>query len=263
LPWRILGRIVHRSDKSKRAQAVANLRKQLRVAANSAAAISRGSRRGAAAVHAAAPPVPYDECWKRAVDEIGRCVRTAEQLGVIIGIENVWNRFLLSPWRCAPSAKRSAATASKPTLDVRQRQFTVSRRTGFAFSGAKAGRTAPVPMRPAHQGLPAHTLPWRREGEARQVRQVCQSIAKGSAWAGAYAFWTSAKATSRRRLDGRTRQVGFHGYLTAEMLPPYRGVVARTSKALDRFMGKAVRTGELKPFCFGYFFWRSAMMALI
>lgn len=39
----------------------------------------------------------YEECWQRSQDEIGRLATHAEQLGVRIGIENVWNKFLLSP----------------------------------------------------------------------------------------------------------------------------------------------------------------------
>jgi len=41
--------------------------------------------------------VPYDECYKRTV-AFGRAIaRTAEKLGVTACLENVWNRFLLSP----------------------------------------------------------------------------------------------------------------------------------------------------------------------
>lgn len=41
--------------------------------------------------------VPYDVCYDRAKDAVGQLVGTAEELGVAIGIENVWNKFLLSP----------------------------------------------------------------------------------------------------------------------------------------------------------------------
>ncbi|MET0263942.1 MAG: sugar phosphate isomerase/epimerase family protein [Rariglobus sp.] len=41
--------------------------------------------------------VPYADAYNRARDFIAAAVPRAESLGVTIGIENVWNKFLLSP----------------------------------------------------------------------------------------------------------------------------------------------------------------------
>ena len=41
--------------------------------------------------------VPYDVCYARAQESIKALIPTAEALGVTICIENVWNKFLLSP----------------------------------------------------------------------------------------------------------------------------------------------------------------------
>ena len=41
--------------------------------------------------------IPYDVCYERAKEAVNQLVGTAEQTGVAIGIENVWNKFLLSP----------------------------------------------------------------------------------------------------------------------------------------------------------------------
>jgi L-ribulose-5-phosphate 3-epimerase len=41
--------------------------------------------------------VPYDVALERIRQGIGRLAPTAERLGVTLGIENVWNRILLSP----------------------------------------------------------------------------------------------------------------------------------------------------------------------
>jgi len=41
--------------------------------------------------------VPYDVAYERAQKGIGELASTAERLGVTIALENVWNRFLLSP----------------------------------------------------------------------------------------------------------------------------------------------------------------------
>ena len=43
------------------------------------------------------PIVPYDVCWDRALAAMKRLAPIAEEYGVHIGIENVWNKFLLSP----------------------------------------------------------------------------------------------------------------------------------------------------------------------
>lgn len=40
---------------------------------------------------------PYDQAYQRAKDAISKLVPEAERLKVSIGIENVWNKFLLSP----------------------------------------------------------------------------------------------------------------------------------------------------------------------
>jgi hexulose-6-phosphate isomerase len=45
--------------------------------------------------------VTYDECWLRSTDEIKKALPLAEKLQVKIGIENVWNNFLLSPMEAA------------------------------------------------------------------------------------------------------------------------------------------------------------------
>ncbi len=43
------------------------------------------------------PVVPYDVCYERARAAVRQILPTAQQLGVTLSIENVWNKFLLSP----------------------------------------------------------------------------------------------------------------------------------------------------------------------
>jgi L-ribulose-5-phosphate 3-epimerase len=45
--------------------------------------------------------VTYTECWERSVAEIRKALPMAEECGVKIAIENVWNNFLLSPIEAA------------------------------------------------------------------------------------------------------------------------------------------------------------------
>lgn len=44
---------------------------------------------------------PYDEAWKLSVEGIRKVLPLAEQCGVAIAVENVWNNFLLSPLEAA------------------------------------------------------------------------------------------------------------------------------------------------------------------
>jgi hexulose-6-phosphate isomerase len=41
--------------------------------------------------------ISYDTCYKRATEAVAKLVPTAEKLDVTIAVENVWNKFLLSP----------------------------------------------------------------------------------------------------------------------------------------------------------------------
>lgn len=45
--------------------------------------------------------VTYVECWQRSSAEIRKAIPLAEELGVKIAIEDVWNNFLLSPLEAA------------------------------------------------------------------------------------------------------------------------------------------------------------------
>ena len=41
--------------------------------------------------------IPYDVCYERVTEAVKQIIPAAEQTRVVIGIENVWNKFLLSP----------------------------------------------------------------------------------------------------------------------------------------------------------------------
>lgn len=45
--------------------------------------------------------VSYSDAYQRSTEEIRKCIPLAEELGVAIAIENVWNAFLLSPLEAA------------------------------------------------------------------------------------------------------------------------------------------------------------------
>jgi hexulose-6-phosphate isomerase len=43
------------------------------------------------------PKVMYRDAWTRSLDRVKKLAEDAERIGITIGIENVWNKFLLSP----------------------------------------------------------------------------------------------------------------------------------------------------------------------
>jgi hexulose-6-phosphate isomerase len=43
------------------------------------------------------PAVPYDDCWRFALDSLNALKDKAASMHVRLGLENVWNRFLMSP----------------------------------------------------------------------------------------------------------------------------------------------------------------------
>ncbi len=45
--------------------------------------------------------VSYDECWTRSAEAIRKVIPLAKEMKIKIGIENVWNNFLLSPMEAA------------------------------------------------------------------------------------------------------------------------------------------------------------------
>lgn len=45
----------------------------------------------------AVPEVPYDKMWRLSQEGILEAASRAEDCGIIIGVENVWNKFLYSP----------------------------------------------------------------------------------------------------------------------------------------------------------------------
>ena len=89
-------------DAESRAQAKVVLEKQIRVASQlgiGAVLVVPGSV-GADFIPGC-EALSYDKVWDRATEFISNALPLAKELGVDIGIENVWNKFLLSPLEMA------------------------------------------------------------------------------------------------------------------------------------------------------------------
>jgi hexulose-6-phosphate isomerase len=64
------------------------------------------------------PQVRYADAYARSQDAVGQLARRAESLGMRIGVENVWNRFLLSPLEMARFIDEIGSAAVGAYFDV-------------------------------------------------------------------------------------------------------------------------------------------------
>jgi hexulose-6-phosphate isomerase len=62
--------------------------------------------------------VSYDDCYKRSQEELKKVLDEAEKRQVAIGIENVWNKFLLSPLEMARYIDELNSDFAKAYFDV-------------------------------------------------------------------------------------------------------------------------------------------------
>ena len=64
------------------------------------------------------PSLSYDGVWERATEGLAPLLPLAESLGVTLGIENVWNKFLLSPLEMARFIDQFNSPAIGAYVDV-------------------------------------------------------------------------------------------------------------------------------------------------
>jgi hexulose-6-phosphate isomerase len=174
--------------------------------------------------------VRYDECWKRAHQGIRACVKTAEKLKVAMCLENVWNKFLLSPLEYRAVIDSFGSRSVKAYFDCGNARLNGFPEHWIELLGKRIGRVHWKDFRFVFYG-------GGEQGDAAAVAAGCRKIAKGAAWAGAYAFcdlgagdvdWKAAMAAFRK-----TR---YNGYITAEMLPWSPGLPEQVSKDMDGLM---------------------------
>jgi hexulose-6-phosphate isomerase len=149
------------------------------------------------------PVVPYDVCYERAKGAVTQLVPTAEQLGVTLGIENVWNKFLLSP--------------------LEMRDFIDSfgsKHVGAYFDAGNVLLT----------GYPEH---WIKILGQRIVRVHVKDFKKSIGTAEGFVDMLEGDVdfeVVKAALAG----VGYDGYVTAEMLPYQPGRPEKTAAAMKK-----------------------------
>lgn len=155
--------------------------------------------------------VPYDKAYDRALEAIGKLAVEAEKAGVSIGIENVWNKFLLSP--------------------LEMRGFLDAVGSPYVGSYLDIGNVL-------YSGYPEH---WVRILGPR-IKKVHFKDYRREA-GGLHGFVDLlAGNVDYPAVVAALREVGYTNYVTAEMIPHYEHyseqIIFNTSAAMDAILGR-------------------------
>jgi L-ribulose-5-phosphate 3-epimerase len=147
--------------------------------------------------------IPYDVCYKRASEAVGKLVPTAEEVGVTIGIENVWNKFLLSPLEV------------KCFIDSFE-----SKRVGAYFDVGNVLLT----------GYPEQWI----KILGKRIKRVHIKDFKKSAGTVAGFVDLLEGDVDFGAVKKSLKSIGYDGYVTAEMIPYAPGRPEKTAKAMKK-----------------------------
>jgi len=176
--------------------------------------------------------VPYDECYKRSQQSLKACVKTAEKLKVAICLENVWNKFLLSPLEYRDFIDSFQSRFIKSYFDCGNVRLTGFPEHWIRILGRRIGRVHWKDFKFNFYG-------GGEEGEAAGIAAGCRKIAAGSSWAGAYSFCDlGAGDVDWKAVMSALRAVKYDKYVTAEMLPWRAGLPEQVSKDMDKILGR-------------------------
>ncbi|MCR2807804.1 sugar phosphate isomerase/epimerase family protein [Paenibacillus soyae] len=156
--------------------------------------------------------VPYDLAYDRASEAIAELVPYAASAGVAIAIENVWNKFLLSP--------------------LELRDFIDKQGSDYVGSYFDVGNVV-------HSGYPEH---WIRI-LGRRIKKVHFKDYRRQA-GGLHGFVDLlAGDVDYPAVMAALSEIGYDGYVTGEMIPPYahhsEQIIYNTSAAMDAILGRS------------------------
>lgn len=158
-----------------------------------------------------APVVPYDEVMERSKDGLKKVLPTAEKAGVVMAVENVWNRFLLSP--------------------VEMRDYIDSFGSEYVGSYFDVGNAL-------NFGYPEH---WIKILGKRIARIHLKDFKRAVGNAEGFCDLLEGDVNWPAVMDA-LKSIGYDSYLTAEMIPLYQHYpetrIANTSNAMDAIMGR-------------------------
>ena len=157
------------------------------------------------------PIVPYDVVYERALKEIKALVPLAEELQVNIAIENVWNKFLLSP--------------------LEMRQFIDEIGSEYVGSYFDVGNVM-------YSGYPEH---WIRILGKRIKKVHLKDYRFSPGGLNAFVDLLSGDVNWPEVMKAFD-DIGYDGWAAGEMIPQYKyatdQIIYNTSKSIDRIFGR-------------------------
>ena len=158
----------------------------------------------------AVPVVDYRDAWERAIESIGAVVSEAEAAGVRMGIENVWNRFLLSPLEMVRFIDQFESKSVGAYFDVGNVMLT---------------------------GYPGQ---WIRALGDRICRVHFKDFRRSVGTAGGFVDLLSGDVNWPAVVEA-LNEVGYDGFCTAEMIPCYTHhpevLIENTGRAMMAILG--------------------------
>lgn len=156
--------------------------------------------------------VSYDLAYDRAAEAIGKLVPYAASAGVSIAIENVWNKFLLSP--------------------LELRGFIDEQGSSFVGSYFDVGNAV-------HSGYPEQ---WIRILGHRIKKVHFKDYRRQAGGLHGFVDLLAGDVDYPAVMQALT-DIGYKGYATAEMIPPYTHhsdqIIFNTSAAMDAILGRS------------------------
>jgi L-ribulose-5-phosphate 3-epimerase len=156
--------------------------------------------------------VPYDAAWQRATEFLHSALPAAERAGVRICVENVWNKFLLSPLEMQKFIAQFESEWIGAYFDV-----------GNCLASGYPEHWIPVLGRRIRR---VHLKDYRRA--VGSVDGFVEILSGDVNWAA---------------VMGALRAIGYDGWLTAEMIPPIpfykyapETLLFNTSRAMDALL---------------------------
>ncbi len=155
--------------------------------------------------------VPYDVVYERSQAELKKLAPLAEKLDVHIGVEYVWNWFLLSPLELARYLDEVGSTHVGAYLDTGNMMNTGFPEQWIRILGPRIKRV--------------HFKDFRRS--VGDINGFCDLLEGDVNWP---------------EVMQALKDVGYDGWVTAEMIPPYthypEQIIYNTSAAMDRILGR-------------------------
>lgn len=156
--------------------------------------------------------VPYDVAYERSFEALGKCALVAQEYKVAIGVENVWNKFLLSPLELRDFIDKIGSEYVGVYFDVGNTLL-----TGYPEQWIKI---------------------LNKRIKKVHIKDFRTSVGNVNGFVDLLEGDVNWKEVIRALED-----VGYDDYLAAEILPAYsqhpKALLYNTSKSMDFILGKA------------------------